>query len=141
MAASINRAVGKWTETAQVGQLDTQALLDAASELNIQDLAVRRVGHKLVITGRARYQLDRDLFWDAIRQIDGWEEDVVLDLEIERHDIRGFYTVGPGETLAGIARRCLGSESRDWDIFDANRDRMNDPEQIFAGQQLLIPRR
>jgi nucleoid-associated protein YgaU len=25
------------------------------------------------------------------------------------------------------------------DIFDANRDRMNDPDQVFPGQQLLIP--
>jgi len=116
-------------------------LLDAAAELGIKDLEIRAERNKTVITGRARYQLDCDLFFDAVKTIDGWEEDIVVDLAVECTDIRGYHTVKPGETLASIAKRHLGSAARELDIFEANRDRMNDPEQICPGQQLLIPRR
>jgi nucleoid-associated protein YgaU len=139
MAASIARTVEKWTETAQVGNRD--ALHAAAGRWNIRDLVLTPIGDKLVITGRARYQLDCDYFWDAIRELDRWECDVVVDLAVDRRDIRGLHTVRPGETLASIAKRHLGSAAREWDIFEANRDRMNDPDQIFPGQELVIPRR
>jgi len=116
-------------------------LLDAATRLGIKDLAIKSERGKTIITGRARYQLDYDFFFDAVKQIDGWESDIVVELEVERTDVRGYHTVQPGETLASIAKRHMGSAAREWDVFEANRDRMNDPEQIFPGQQLLIPRR
>lgn len=94
---------------------------------------------KTIIRGNAEYHLDREQLFDAIKTLDGWETDIVLDIEIRRHDIRGFHVVRPGETLASIAERYLGSASREMAIFDANRDRMNDPDQILPGQQLLIP--
>ena len=131
----------KKSPAAQVGDGVAQ-LSDAAARLHIQDLTCQTVGDKLVVHGRARYQLDCDLLWDAIKDIDGWEvDDVLLDISVERRDIRGYHTVARGETLADIAERYLGSASRDLAIFDANRDRMNDPDQISPGQQLLIPRR
>ena len=118
---------------------DTDVLVDAAARLNIRDLAIRRDRGRTVITGVARYELDRDLFFEAVKQLDGWASDIVVDLAVERHDVRGYYTVRPGDTLASIARQHLGSAARERDIFEANRDRMNDPDQIFPGQQLLIP--
>ena len=134
MRASIARSVG---DTGAVEGID--ALLDAAAHLNIRNVAIQKEHGRTRITGVARYQLDRDAFFDAVKQLDGWESDVVLDVDVERHDIRGYHTVCPGETLASIAKRHLGRAAREMDIFDANRDRMNDPDQIFPGQQLLIP--
>ena len=151
MAASIARKVAGSSATAQVGNpvaqfqprrsINADGLLDAAVLLGIKDLSIRTERSKTVISGRARYQLDCDRFFDAVKQIDGWESEIVVDLAVERTDVRGYHTVQPGETLAAIAKRHLGSDSREWDIVEANRDRMNDPEQIFPGQQLLIPRR
>jgi len=151
MDASIARRVARSAPTAQADGRSPQlrarqgigadALLDAAVALGIQDLAIRTEGGKTLISGRARYLLDCDFFLDAVKQIDGWESDIVLALTVERHDIRGYHTVQDGETLASIAKRHLGSASRETDVFDANRDRMNDPDQIMPGQQLLIPRR
>lgn len=151
MAASIARKVGQRSGTAQpddnVAQfaerraVATDVLLDAAVRLGIKDLAIVTERDKTVITGRARYQLDCDFFFDAVKTLDGWESDIVVNLTVESSDVRGYHTVQAGETLSSIAKRHLGSASRDLDIFEANRDRMNDPEQIFPGQQLLIPRR
>jgi nucleoid-associated protein YgaU len=117
------------------------AVRDAATALGITDLSIRRAHGKIVISGVARCALDREKLFEALKQLDSWERDVVLDVSVERHDVRGYHTVEPGETLASIAERFLGSAERELEIFDANRDRMNDPDQILAGQQLLIPKR
>ncbi len=49
------------------------------------------------------------------------------------------YTVRRGDTLSGIARKQLGDASRWPEIFELNRDVIDDPDQIFPGQVLLIP--
>jgi nucleoid-associated protein YgaU len=125
--------VGEATE----GGID--GLLDAVSTLRVRDIVIETAHGKTVIKGVARYQLDREQMFDAVKGFDGWAKDIVLDVEVERQDVRGYHTVGPGETLASIAERYLGSTSREMAIFEANRDRMNDPDQILPGQQLLIP--
>jgi nucleoid-associated protein YgaU len=134
MRASIARAV---VERGPVDGID--ALLDAAARLGIRDFTVHKVHGKTMIGGIARYQLDRDELFEAVKLLDGWESEIVLDVAVERQDVRGYHTVREGETLASIAKRHLGRSSRDREVFEANRDRMNDPDQIFPGQQLLIP--
>jgi nucleoid-associated protein YgaU len=136
MKRSIARAV---IEAERLTGID--ALAEVAAHLQISELSIRTEHGRTVISGLARYQLDRELFFDAVQQLDGWERDVVIDVVVERQDIRGFHTVAPGETLADIAELHLGDAGREMEIFTANRDRMNDPDQISPGQQLMIPRR
>ena len=50
------------------------------------------------------------------------------------------YEVKPGDTLAKIARSVLGDADRWEDVYAANRDRLDDPNAIRAGQTLRIPR-
>ncbi|MGI8775981.1 MAG: Gmad2 immunoglobulin-like domain-containing protein [Acidimicrobiales bacterium] len=54
---------------------------------------------------------------------------------------RGFlqYTVEPGDTLSGVARRFYGDGNLFRRLFEANRDQIHDPNLIFAGQVLRIP--
>lgn len=50
-----------------------------------------------------------------------------------------IYIVKPGDTLRGIAARFLG-DARHWRIiFEANRDKISDPNLIRPGMQLVIP--
>jgi nucleoid-associated protein YgaU len=133
MRASIVRADGEDDSDGIDG------LLDVVSGLGVKDLSVEKAHGKTIVSGVARYHTDRQHLLEAIKQCDGWECDIVVDVAVERHDIRGYHTVKPGETLASIAEQYLGSESREMAIFEANRDRMNDPDQILPGQQLLIP--
>jgi LysM repeat protein len=51
-----------------------------------------------------------------------------------------IHTVQPGDTLRSIAAKFLGAEGRWREIFDANRDQVQDPNKILVGQQLVIPR-
>lgn len=137
MRASIVRSVrGERTDAAEAG---IDGLLDAVSKLRVRDIVIETAHGKTVIKGVARYQLDREQMFEAVKQFDGWVQDIVLEVTIERQDVRGYHTVAAGETLASIAERYFGSASQEMVIFEANRDRMNDPDQILPGQQLLIP--
>lgn len=49
------------------------------------------------------------------------------------------YTVQSGDTLAKIAREYYGNDGHYMRIFEANRDQLDDPDQLKAGQTLKIP--
>lgn len=54
-------------------------------------------------------------------------------------DSTGEYTVQEGDTLARIAKARYGRASEWSRIFEANRDRLDDPDRIRPGQVLRIP--
>jgi nucleoid-associated protein YgaU len=49
------------------------------------------------------------------------------------------YTVRSGENLSGIAQQFYGDPNKYPVIFEANRDRLIDPNLVFKGQVLRIP--
>jgi nucleoid-associated protein YgaU len=49
------------------------------------------------------------------------------------------YTVVSGDSLSKIAKREYGSANRWRQIFEANRDQLDDPDLIKPGQVLKIP--
>jgi len=51
-----------------------------------------------------------------------------------------FYTVQSGDTLGAIAKRFYGNAGKYPVIFEANRPMLEDPNKIYPGQVLRIPR-
>jgi nucleoid-associated protein YgaU len=51
-----------------------------------------------------------------------------------------FYTVRSGDTLSKIAKQHYGDANRYSAIFEANRPMLSDPDKIYPGQTLRIPR-
>ncbi len=51
------------------------------------------------------------------------------------------YTIGKGDTLSKIAKEHYGSANAWKQIFDANRDVLEDPDRIFPGQVIKLPPR
>jgi nucleoid-associated protein YgaU len=49
------------------------------------------------------------------------------------------YTVIAGDTLRSLAQRFYGDETQWPVIFNANRDQIPNPDEIFPGQVLNIP--
>lgn len=53
--------------------------------------------------------------------------------------IRKTHVVQDGESLTVIAREFYGNPSLWKHIFEANRDQINDPNDLKAGQEVIIP--
>ena len=51
------------------------------------------------------------------------------------------YTVQKGDNLSKIAKNLLGDANAWKQIFEANRDVLDNPDKIFPGQTLTIPPR
>jgi nucleoid-associated protein YgaU len=49
------------------------------------------------------------------------------------------YTVVSGDSLSKIAKHHYGDASKWRRIFEANRDLIKDPDEIYPGQTLKIP--
>jgi nucleoid-associated protein YgaU len=49
------------------------------------------------------------------------------------------YVVQSGDTLSKIAKQYYGDANRYMDIFNANKDKLSDPNKIHPGQELVIP--
>ncbi len=51
-----------------------------------------------------------------------------------------IYEVQPGDSLSKIAKEVYGDMNRWSDIFEANKDQIENPNLIQIGQKLIIPR-
>ena len=117
---------------------DLEAL---AGKHGIQGFAMSEAGGKVNISGRATYQLEKDLLWDGIKKHAGWENEVAADIKVEKTDVFGYWVVQPGESLSKIAKSVYDNANRYMDIFNANKDLLKDPNVIHPGQKLVIPKR
>lgn len=55
-------------------------------------------------------------------------------------DASDYYTVKSGDTLSKIAKQYYGSPDRFSAIFEANRPMLSDPDKIYPGQTLRVPK-
>jgi LysM repeat protein len=51
-----------------------------------------------------------------------------------------YYTVVPGDSLSRIAKQYYGNAMKYPEIFEANREVIKDPDLIYPGQKLRIPK-
>ncbi len=65
----------------------------------------------------------------------------ILFGRVLQNPYHGFtvYTVQSGDTLSSIAQEFYGDADRYRTIFRANRNILDDPDEIFVGQELRIP--
>lgn len=101
---------------------------------------------KLFMQGAAPNQACANRVWDAIKQADPSYDDLVCQITIDpslpapaEPPVAQKYTVQPGDSLSKIAKQFYGDASAYMKIFDANKDQLDDPNKINAGQELSIP--
>lgn len=51
-----------------------------------------------------------------------------------------YYTIESGDTLSGIAKRYYGNAMAYTKIFEANKEVIQDPDKIYPGQKIFIPK-
>ncbi len=116
-----------------------QPVLDVAATLGVKLASVAEEGGKLTVKGASPYQLEKNLVWDKIKTMPGWENELAVDLTVEKTDILGVYAVQSGDSLSKIAKKHLGSADKYMAIFNANTDILKNPDLIKVGQKLKIP--
>jgi nucleoid-associated protein YgaU len=104
---------------------------------------------KLFIKGTAPSADAKNKVWDQIKLVNPTHDDIIADIEAAPSAPGGgtqtsapaaqTYTVQPGDTLSKIAKQFYGDLNAYMHIFDANRDKLKDPNQIKVGQVLTIP--
>ncbi len=65
--------------------------------------------------------------------------DVTAKVDTTAEIVEQTYTIGKGDTLSKIAKEHYGSANAWKQIFEANRDIIEDPDRIFPGQVIKLP--
>jgi nucleoid-associated protein YgaU len=121
-----------------------QSLIDLANQSGVSNLQVTEEGDVLHVTGTAPSEDAKKKVWDEYGRLDPdmRSGDLVLNLEVGGGSGEGgdgdTYTVKGGDTLSAIGQH-HGVAWRD--IFEANRDQLDDPDKIRPGQKLRIPKK
>jgi nucleoid-associated protein YgaU len=132
-----------------------QAVLNAIQQFNGSLKNLNMEGDKLFIRAEIGSDQLKNQVWDTIKQIDPRYPDLHADIIInpalapktaaasagsapQQAQVR-HYTVQPGDTLSAIAQKFYGKASEYNKIFEANRDRLSDPDHVRAGADLIIP--
>ncbi|HYO83334.1 MAG TPA: LysM peptidoglycan-binding domain-containing protein [Bryobacteraceae bacterium] len=132
------------------------SVISAAPQLGISLQNVHLENGKLLIRGKAPNENVKNEIWNRIKAIDPGYSDLVADISIDpslpqpaaassagdssRNRSAGqTYTVQSGDTLSKISKQFYGNANDYNRIFEANRDKLSDPDKIQVGQELVIP--
>jgi nucleoid-associated protein YgaU len=105
---------------------------------------------KLLIRGEAPSADAKNRVWDQIKLVDPSFSDLVADISVSPNAAPAAgastqasggqtYTVTSGDTLSKISKQFYGDANQYMKIFNANRDKLTDPDKIQPGQNLVIP--
>jgi nucleoid-associated protein YgaU len=134
----------------QVLKLKYQSVLNSMQAQNVQLQNVNLQDNKLFIRGTAPSQDAKNKVWDQIKLVDPTYADLIADIQAPaaaaaaaaaggaRPNSR-TYTVQAGDSLSKISKAVYGSPDQYMRIFEANKDKLADPDKIKAGMELLIP--
>jgi LysM repeat protein len=110
------------------------------SHLHVQD-------NKLVLQGAAPSESVKNALWTQIKLINPAYDDIAADITVDPSlpqvgvatNSGRTYTVQPGDSLSKIAKQFYGNSNDYMRIFEANKDKLTDPNRIQTGQELVIP--
>jgi 5'-nucleotidase/UDP-sugar diphosphatase len=91
-----------------------------------QDVLLTQTGTKLKNIGKLTLHTDGTISSELVSQVPAGAG-------------TSAYTVKNGDSLSRIAKRELGSYNRWNEIYEANRDKIKDPNVLTVGVQLVIP--
>jgi nucleoid-associated protein YgaU len=136
-----------------------QSVLDQIQKVNGSLKNVHIENDKLLIRAEVANDQLKNQVWDQIKRVDPSHSDLTADIIInsalqapaaasssrstQAQTVGGGsvrkYTVQPGDNLSKISQQFYGSANQYNKIFEANRDQLKNPDQIRAGQELVIP--
>jgi len=118
---------------------------------NTQLQNVNMEGDKLLIRASAPSPEVKNKIWDQIKLVDPSFSDLIADIQAPAAAAAAAaaagaptseartYTVKPGDSLTKISQEFYGHANQYMKIFEANKDKLADPDKVRAGMQLVIP--
>src|SRR5579871_6595938 len=135
-----------------------QPVLNLIQQENVQLSNLHVQDNKLFIRGTAPSDAVKNKIWDEIKLVNPTYDDLIADINVQQQAAQAAaagmpsqsgagtqggqnqtYTVQPGDSLSKIAEKFYGSAHEFMKIYYANKDKINNPDQIRAGMQLNIP--
>ncbi len=128
-----------------------QSALTAIKQQGIQLAHMHIQDGKLYLEGEAPSEEAKNDVWNKVKAVDATYSDLTLNLRVNpalqpaqssgQAASGGLqtYTVKSGDTLSKIAKQYYGDAGQYMKIFEANKDKLTNPDQIKPGQELKIP--
>jgi|SRR5579872_721411 len=128
----------------------------AQQQVRLENLNMQ--GDKLFMRAEAPSQEAKNKVWDEIKLVDPSYSDLIADITVKETaqtaqparaqaaaaSVSGdqssrTYRVQPGDTLSKISKQFYGNPNQYMKIFEANRNQLDNPNEIQPGQQLIVP--
>jgi nucleoid-associated protein YgaU len=134
-----------------------QSVLNTIQQQHVRLSHMHVENDKLFLQGEAPSQDAKNRVWDQIKLVDSSYSDLSADITVNESAAsqqqqaprtmgagagstgHRTYTVKSGDSLSKIAKEHYGNAGDYMKIFEANRDKLSDPNKIQPGQQLVIP--
>jgi nucleoid-associated protein YgaU len=114
-----------------------QTLIDLANQSGISGLSITEGDGFIKIEGSAPSADVKKQLWDEYNRIDPEYRSGDLVLNVSAPEAASnTYTVQSGDSLSKIGSHYGVSWQK---IYEANRDKLDDPDKIYPGQELNIP--
>jgi nucleoid-associated protein YgaU len=117
------------------------SVLNSINQSGVRLSHVHLQDNKLYIEGACGSEAIKNKIWDQVKLVDPNYSDLTLNLTVDPSlaPKQQVYTVAAGDSLSKIAKQFYGNSNEYMKIYEANRDKLNDPNAIKVGQQLVIP--
>ncbi len=117
-----------------------QNVLDLGEKMGVRDGKVEEANGVLRMWGTVDNNFEKDQLWDSIKAIGGSNPtDIVVDIQVANPGAYATHTVKKGESLSLIAKHYYDDLKKYKQIYEANRDQLDNPDKIEVGQVLTIP--
>jgi nucleoid-associated protein YgaU len=126
-----------------------QSVLNFIQSQGVQLQNLNMEGDKLLIRASAPSADLKNRLWDQIKLVDPNYSDLIADIQSPAAAAASAggpsstaartYTVQPGDSLSKISKHFYGDANMYMKIFDANKDKLSDPDKVKVGAELLIP--
>jgi nucleoid-associated protein YgaU len=123
------------------------SVLNSINQSGVRLTHVHIQDNKLYIEGACGSEAIKNKIWDQAKLVDPTISDLTLNLTVDPSlappapaaAAAKTYTVAAGDSLSKIAKQFYGNANDYMKIFEANKDKLTDPNTIKVGQQLVIP--
>ena len=115
-------------------------VLSMTQTVGMNNTAVTEENGVLKVSGLVATSYQKDQLWNTWKEVPGNNAgDIVLDIQVAETAYYTKHTVQKGESLSLIAKHYAGDPMLYKTIFEANRNILDNADNIEVGQELIIP--